>query len=305
MSATTQARQTKQTKQRVTLENILFATDFLPAAQAALPYAVGFAKSFGANLFALHVNEPINYALPPEAWVGMQTAGEAQKKALREQLQRECPEVAPQIIEAEGNIWTAVETAIEKYKIDLIVLGTRGRTGLEKMWLGSKAEEILRRAHCPVLTVGPDVPASLGARGKIASILYATNFGPASLKASRIAVSLAEEYQAKLMVLKVLPLDRNDNQAGHKEEIAEASEEELRRLVPEDAELWCTPHFVVEYGNQPADKILQRAQEVAANLIILGARKPQGLPGAATHLPTTTIHRVIAHANCAVLTVRG
>lgn len=294
-------KQAKQTKQRVTFENILFATDFLPAAQSALPYAAGLAKSFEANLYALHVSEPINYALPPEPWVGMQTAVEAQKKTLWEQLQRECPEVAPKIIEAEGNIWTAVETAIEKYEIDLIVLGTRGRTGFEKVLLGSKAEEILRRAHCPVLTVGPDVPASLGTRGKIASILYATHFGRASLKASCVAVSLAEEYQAKLTVLTVLPPDRNVNQ----EELAEASEEELRGLVPEDPKLWCTPHFMVEYGNEPADKILHRAQEVGADLIILGAHKSQGVPGAATHLPTATIHRVIAHANCPVLTVRG
>jgi nucleotide-binding universal stress UspA family protein len=305
MLATKQAKQAKQSSERVTFQNILFATDFLPGAQAAFPYAASLAKSFGSKLYALHVNEPINYALPPEAWVGMQTAVEAEKKALRERFQRECPEIARKIIEAEGEIWTAVETAIEKYEIDLIVVGTRGRTGLEKVLLGSKAEEILRRAQCPVLTVGPDVPGSLGTRGKIGSILCATQFGLASLKASCIAVSLAEEFQAKLTVQTVLPASRNNNQAGPQEEIAEANEEELRRLVPEDAKLWCTPHFMVEYGNQPADKILHRAQEVGAELIVLGAHKLQGVPGAATHLPTSTIHRVIAHANCPVLTVRG
>jgi nucleotide-binding universal stress UspA family protein len=183
MLATKQAKQTtNQTAERVTFKNILFATDFLPGAQAAFPHAAGLAKSFGANLYALHVNEPVNYALPPEAWVAMQTAVEAEKKALRERFQRECPEVAGKIIEAEGEIWTAVETAIEKYEIDLVVVGTRGRTGLEKVLLGSKAEEILRRAHCPVLTVGPDVPAKLGTHEKIGSILYATQFGTASLK---------------------------------------------------------------------------------------------------------------------------
>jgi nucleotide-binding universal stress UspA family protein len=298
-------KQVKQTKNRVTFENILFATDFLPAAQAALPYAAGLAKSFGAKFYALHVNEAVNYALPPESWVGIQTAVEAEKKGLRERLQREFPEVAPKIIEAEGNVWTAVEAAIEKYGIDLIVLGTRGRTGLEKVLLGSKAEEILRRAHCPVLTVGPDVPANLGTRGKVASILYATHFGPASLNASRIAISLAEEYQAKLTVLTVLPPERNDAQAGLKEEIAEASEQELRGLVPEDAKLWCTPRFMVEYGNHPAEKILHHAEAGEVDLIVLGAHKPEGVPGAATHLPIATVHSVVAHANCPVLTIRG
>jgi nucleotide-binding universal stress UspA family protein len=296
-------KQAKQTKQRVGFENILFATDFLPAANAAMPYAVGLAKSFEANLYAMHVTEPTDYALSPETWVGMQTAAETEKKHLREELRRNFPEGTLRIIEAEGDVATALATAIEKYEIDLIVLGTRGRTGFEKMLLGSKAEEILRRAPCPVLTVGPDVPETRGTRGKIASILYATHFGHASAKAARIAVSLAEEYQGKLTALTVLSPDRNDKQL--KEEIAEACEEELRELVPEDAELWCTPHFMVEYGNQPADKILHRAHEVGADLIVLGTHKPEGLPGAATHLPAATVHQVIARANCPVLTVRG
>jgi hypothetical protein len=70
---------TKQAKQRVTFENILLATDFLPAANAAVLYAAGLARSFGASLYALHVTEPTNYALPPRMWAGMQTAVEAEK----------------------------------------------------------------------------------------------------------------------------------------------------------------------------------------------------------------------------------
>lgn len=295
---------TKQAKQRVTFENILLATDFLPATNAAMSYAAGLARSFGANLYALHVTEPTNYALPPQMCAGMQTAVETEKQGLREKLHHDFPEVTPEIIEAEGDVWRAVATAIEKYEIDLVVLGTRGRTGLEKVLLGSKAEEILRRVQCPVLTVGPDSRAKLGIYGKIASILYATHFGPASLKASRIAVSLAEEYQAKLTVLTVRPQDRNETQTCLKEEVGEACEEELRGLVPEDAQLWGT-RFMVEYGNDPAEKILERARRAEADLIILGAHKLEGVGGAATHLPTTTIHRVVAHANCPVLTIRG
>jgi nucleotide-binding universal stress UspA family protein len=295
---------TKQAKRRVTFENILLATDFLPATNAAMSYAAGLARSFGANLYALHVTEPTNYALPPQMEGGMQTAVEAEKQGLREKLHRDFPEVTPKIIEAEGDVWRAVATAIEKYEIDLVVLGTRCRTGLEKVLLGSKAEEILRRVQCPVLTIGPDSRAKLGIPGKIASILYATHFGPASLKASRIAVSLAEEYQAKLTVQTVRLPDWNETQTRLKEEVGEACEEELRGLVPEDAQLWCT-RFMVEYGNDPAGKILERARREEADLIILGAHKPEGVGGAATHLPTTTIHRVVAHANCPVLTIRG
>jgi nucleotide-binding universal stress UspA family protein len=291
------------TKKRITFQNILFATDFLPAAHAAMPYAAGLARSFAANLYTIYVAEPTNYALPPEVWVGMQTTVEAEKKALRKELHRDFPKITPRILEGEGNVWTAISNAIEKYAIDLVVLGTRGRTGVGKLLLGSKAEEILRRAPCPVLTVGPDVPYETGLCGKIASIVYATDFGPASLKASRIAVSLAEEYQSKLTLLNVLS-HRDSHRSQLQEEFGEARERQLRKLVPDEATLWCSPHFAVGHGN-PAEKILEIADREKAGLIVLGAHPQEGAAGAFTHFPMATIHKVVAHANCPVLTIRG
>jgi nucleotide-binding universal stress UspA family protein len=292
-----------QTKRRVTFQNILFATDFLPAAHAAMPYAAGLARSFAANLYAIYVAEPTNYALPPEAWGGMQTAVEQEKRSLRKELQRDFPEITPRVLEGEGSIWAAIANAIQKYYIDLVVLGTRGRTGLGRLLLGSKAEEILRRAPCPVLTVGPDVPYEAGLRGKIASIVYATEFGPGSLKASRIAVSLAQEYQSKLTLLNVLS-HRDDYRPEPREEFVEARERQLRELVPDAANLWCAPHFVMEHGN-PAEKILEVADREKAGLIVLGAHAQEGAAGAFTHFPMATIHKVVVHANCPVLTIRG
>lgn len=96
-------------------------------------------------------------------------------------------------MEGEGSVWPVLNLAIKSHDIDLIVVGTRGRTGIGKALLGSQAEEILRHAPCPVLTVGPRTDSEDKVRGKIASILYATDFGAASLAAARIAVSLAEE----------------------------------------------------------------------------------------------------------------
>jgi nucleotide-binding universal stress UspA family protein len=296
---------TKQAKQRVTFENILLATDFLPVANAAMSYAAGLARSFGANLYALHVTEPTNYALPPQMWGGMQTAVEAEKQGLREKLHRDFPEVTPQIIEAEGDVLRAVETAIEKYEIDLVVLGTRGRTGLEKVLLGSKAEEILRRVQCPVLTVGPDSQAKLGIRGKIASILYATHFGPASLKASRIALSLAEEYQAKLTVLTVRPPERNETQTRLKEEVGEACEEELRGLVPPKTPNYGAPRALWLRTETTRRKKSWSARAEKRRTLSSSARTNRKAWAQATHLPTTTIHRVVAHANCPALTIRG
>jgi nucleotide-binding universal stress UspA family protein len=291
-----------QMKKRVTFHNILFATDFSPAANAAMPYAAGLARSFGAKLFALHVKEPSNYALPPETWQSAQLACDEDMRQFRDAVKRDFPELAPEVLEGEGGVWAAVAAAIEEHAIDLVVVGTRGRTGLGKALLGSQAEEVLRRAACPVLAVGPQAQSEHGRRGKLASVLYATNFGPASLAAAPIAVSLAEEYQSRLTLLHVIE-NRGANELANPAEFGEASERQLRALVPEEAKFWCAPHYIVEHG-VPEDKILEAARSTNADLIVLGVHKPEGVPGASTHLPIATVHHIVAHAECPVLTVR-
>jgi nucleotide-binding universal stress UspA family protein len=295
--------QATQTKQRVTFRNILFATDFSHAANSARPYAAGIARSFGAKLFALHVKEPVNYALPPGAWESAQRADDLKMEDLHKAVHDEFPDLTLVVLENEGNVWRAVVSAMEDHKIDLIVVGTRGRSGMEKVLLGSQAEEVLRHARCPVLTVGPQAQSAQGMHGKIASILYATNFGPASLAALPVAVSLAEENQSRLTLLHVI--ERHGVYSPEDaEEFGDTSEEKLRALVPEEARFWCAPHFIVEQG-VPKDKILETALRTNADLIALGARIPEGVQGAATHLSIATVHHVVAHAECPVLTVRG
>jgi nucleotide-binding universal stress UspA family protein len=295
--------QATQMKQRVTFRHILFATDFSAAANLALPYAAGLARSFGAKLYALHVKEPANYALPPELWQPAQLADDREVQRLRDAVNRDFPEITPEVLEGEGGVWQALASVIETLPIDLVVVGTRGRTGVEKVLLGSQAEEVLRRATCPVLTVGPHAQPEDGKRGKIASILYATDFGFASLAAAPIAVSLAEEYQAKLTLLHVIE-NRDARRTAAPEEFGENSERHLRALVPGEANFWCAPNFVVEQG-LPADKILEVARRTNADLIVLGVHKPEGVPGASTHLPIATVHHIVARAECPVLTVRG
>jgi len=290
-------------EKRITLKNILYATDFSPAAENALKYAGALAKSFGAKLYALHVQEPGNYALPPELWQGAEQAREEQMNELRKTLIRAFPGVLSETIVGEGGLWPALALAVEKYRIDLIVVGTRGRTGFGKLLLGSQAEEILRRADIPVLTIGPEVRPETWPSGKFASILFATDFGPASQAAMQYALSFAEENQAKLMLMHVVDPRHSEN-AVSREEMMDTSEQKLRTLFPEEAKAWCTPHYVVRLG-EPVEKIFQVANEMGADLIVLGVHKADDVPLAATHLPIATVHKLLAHAATPVLTVRG
>jgi nucleotide-binding universal stress UspA family protein len=285
----------------VQFRNILFATDFSAAANLAMPFAGGLAQFFGAKLYALHVQEPVNYALPPEMWHTSELTREMEIQALVESIRREYPNIVPEIVQGEGLVREAVETAVEKHNIDLVVIGTRGRTGVGKFLLGSQAEAILRHATCPVVTIGPNVISQARQRGQLKSIVLATNFGPDSRAAAAYAISLAEESAANLTLLHVIE-KREANETRMPGESVETAAQRLEALLPADADLWCKPTVVVEHG-EPAEKILQLAGSKDADLIVLGVHAPEGVPGGATHLSHATVHKVVAHAECPVLTV--
>ena len=294
---------TLQTAQRIALKNILFATDFSEAAHQAMRLAGALAKSFGANLYAIHVQEPANYALPPEMWQSAEAACEEELAGLRRELLREFPGVRSQVLRGEGAVWPAIASVIKQHEIDLIVLGTHGRTGLGRFILGSQAEEILRQAPCPVLTVGPNVEADGELGEKFASVLYATDFGPASEAALAFALSIAEENQARLALLHVVE-HAKPGDLVRTPQLLEGSERHLVALIPEEAKLWCAPRCIVEEG-VAADKILETAARVGADLIVLGAHKAHGALGGATHFAAPTLHQVLVGAKCPVLTLRG
>ena len=111
-----------------------------------------------------------------------------------------------------------------------------------------------------------------------------------------------EEHEARLTLVHIIEKPRV-GELVQPRELVSSSAHLLRDLVPEEAKFWCEPQCVVEEG-EPAEKILEIAGRVGASLIVLGVRKSLGVPGAATHLPIATVHKVIAHATCPVLTVR-
>jgi nucleotide-binding universal stress UspA family protein len=293
-----------EARSRVQFKNILFTTDFSPAASAAVPFATELTKRYGAKLHALYVRPPIvNPMTPPLTWDGLEEAAAIEDTRHEKELTSAFAGIQPDILIKEGDIWSSLTAALEEKNIDLIVLGTRGRSGISKIVLGSIAEEILRQAPCPVLTVGPNTPAPSKRLGEISKILFATDFSAESNAAAGYAVSLAQECQAYLTLLHVIKAPKAGDLVGAGD-LEKSSTQLLHNLLPPEAELWCVPEYLVEQGN-PADKILEVATRTGAELIVLGVRQPRGFPGAATHLPIATAHKVVSHAGCPVLTVRG
>ena len=283
------------------LENILFATDFSPAAAHAIPFIKKLAGHFRSNLVALNVRPPaVNPMTQPVTWpVDLEQRREFEKTH-RKELSDTFAGFRTEILIEEGDIQSALEQAIQKYDIDLVVIGTRGRTGIAKLLLGSVAEEIFRTVTCPVLTVGPHCDPSKAA---FRELLFATDFASEPPAAAAYAVSLAQEFQARLSLLHVVPEPKPGDLVLWSE-VQESSKKLLKKLIPPEAETWCKPEYFVERGD-PSERILDLANLRNADLIVLGAQAETGFPGAATHLPIAIAHKIVAHANCPVLTVRA
>jgi nucleotide-binding universal stress UspA family protein len=240
--------------------------------------------------------------MPPEMWQYAQQAVDLELDQLNELLLKEYPHLCTEVSQGEGGFWPSLAAEVQKHEVDLIVIGTSGRTGIRKALLGSKAEEILRHTSCPVLTVGPHAHEGDGKRGQLSSILYATDFGPSSLAAGQIAVSVALNGKAKLTALHVAD-DRVPHLVANPEQYAASCERRLLELVHVDSRLRCTPNLLVEHGN-PKDKILEVAERTRADLIVMGAHILTGVLGAGTHLAISTAHHVVANAKCPVMTIR-
>ena len=295
--------QTAGTRTRIQLKNILYTSDFSPAAKAAAPYAAELATRYGAKLYALYVRPlAVNPAPSPESWELIQEAIKDAEAEDRRRLKEEFAGLEVEILMKEGFFWSNLNAVIESKNIDFIVMGTRGLSGPAKLLMGSTAEQVFREVTCPVLAVGPGTQKASRV-GQFRNILFATDFTPASLSAAPYAVSLAQEFQAKLTLIHVIA-DRKVGELVRAEELRESMLNRLRCLVNPEAELWCTPEPIVEEG-APAEKILDVAHRRHADLIVLGVRKASGVPGAASHLPIATAHKIVSHAACPVLTVRG
>lgn len=284
---------------RVPLKNVLYATDFSARSALALPYAVAIARKYHSKVFAAHVVSlfPFPNVSPTVAWQSIAAQAVRDAKVAMCTIDPQFKEIPHEIIIRKGDIWEELATIIAQKKIDLIVLGTHARSGISKVLMGSVAEKIFRRASCPALTIGPGVSGEPGTIADMHTILYPTDFSPESLGAAPFAISLAQENQARLYLLHVTKGDVDD--------VPETSlKTALRNLIPPRTEFSCDPKTFVESG-EPAQKILDLAEELATDLIILGVKPAPPLPDASTHLGMSTAHKVVTAAICPVLTVRG
>jgi nucleotide-binding universal stress UspA family protein len=300
----------------VSVKNVLFATDFSATSDAALPYAAAICRHFHGTLHMVHVLSEASLLMMTGGvdYVSMGTIyDDAQDEAKErlEQISGRLEDIPHRSYVRHGQIWKNLAAIIQENEIDLIVLGTHGRTGLGKLLLGSVAEDILRHAACPVLTVGPKVsgharllpvpehghdvaPPELELR----QIVCATNFGKNSTVVAQAAISMAEEFRSRLTMLHVI---EDYSQLGRKPGPMEEGIRRLQELVPGTSNLQYPPELLLEFGPAP-ERILKIVSEREADMIVLGARSSAEI--GSSHFPWSSAHYVIAQAHCPVLTIR-
>jgi nucleotide-binding universal stress UspA family protein len=299
------------------LKSVLIATDFSEASKKAFRHAVAIARHYGAKLYLAHVVSSLAFTLVgPDAVNAVTDAVCRDARQMEDRLVQSgaLAGLRHEIVVLQGNVWEELEKVVRQEHVELVVIGTHARRGLGKLLLGSVAEHIFRHSECLVLTVGPgslqDSP--VGGSRAVRPFLFATDFGGPSLRALPYAISSANHFGTKLVLLHVLPAvpmpeGLNRPTAGDvmqaRENARIAGLQRLEELTSQSAKLTVKPEFLVEFGS-PSEKILQAANTVKADAIILGLHRSAHID-TKSHLPWATAYEVVCGAGCSVLTVRN
>jgi nucleotide-binding universal stress UspA family protein len=295
----------------IRITNVLCPVDFSDISQHALDHAAAIAHWYEAKLTLLYVfvNLP-TLDLPP---LVLEDVDRARLENDLRTLAARVPATVPVDVRVEQAQFAHDEVVrqIAATRADLLVLGTHGRSGFQRLFLGSVAEKLIRTATCPTLVVprrAPDVPPDAPVRFR--RILCPIDFSDSSLSALAYALTLAEEADAHLTLLHVIemPPELSENPLApdfdvdriHAGADAEARTR-LRTLVPEHARTYCTVETAVAEG-RAYRRVLQHAAQDKTDLIVIGVR---GRGAVDLVVFGSTTHHVIRGATCPVLIVRG
>lgn len=289
-------------KPELTLKTVVYATDFSLCSQNAGLYAARLAAYFSSTLLVAHAFTLTQAALEVEIVPKKVSQQRRDLEALLSKtaalLRSDSVEVSPMLLVGDPDV--VIPALADRNSPSMIVLGTHGRGRLDRGIIGSIGERILRSANWPTLTVGPQVKQVSSQTFPFSRILFATDFTPTAANAAIYAVTFAEVFGARIDVLNVI----QDDAIEHPDRLAELQKHfysALDGLVPEQAREFCDPRTFVAVGSAH-DRILDHIREESIDLLVLGIRKSSHL---SMVMRTSGAFRIIADADCPVLTIRG
>jgi nucleotide-binding universal stress UspA family protein len=294
----------------IQITHVLCPVDFSEISHHALDHAAAIARWYEARLTLLYV-----FASLPAMDLPPVVLDEQDRERLLTDLRRMAAAVPREVpvecrIQEAAYVHEEILAQIASAHADLLVIGTHGRSGFQRLFLGSVTEKVIRKASCPALVVPPrasDVPP--GSPIQFRRILCAVDFSESSLDALAYALNMAEEADAELTVLHVVefpPVFVNEptmpplDLSRLRDAAAADARRKLQELIPEQARTYCTVETVVVEGRAYRE-ILRYATERQSSLIVMGV----GAGGTLDLMVFgSTAHHVIRASACPVLIVR-
>lgn len=300
----------------MTFSQVLCPIDFSDASVKALAYATAVARWHHGHLTLLHVaptydmvnvqsgglGDPVHVVQPPS-----RDEVQAELRRLAERAGADVDRLT--VAAVEGSAASAiVDEALTRHAA-LVVMGTHGRGGFDRLLLGSVAEKVLRKSPCPVLTVPPHAPAIHADDVAVTRILCPMDYSPAAHQALGFALAIGRQRHAAVTVLQVIEWLSDEepratahfNVAEFRSALVADAHERLRALIAEAAPGRAGIDDVVAIGRAHVT-VVETAAATGADLIVMGT---QGRGAVGTALFGSTTQHVVRAAECPVLTVRG
>jgi nucleotide-binding universal stress UspA family protein len=290
----------------VTIHRILCPVDLSEFSRDALYHAMALAKWYGAKVTVFHVYSAPQPLLPVTGMPGnVPLPPPVQLEEVAEHVRGFCVSSlgdrgkSVEILVREGNPTKEIVLLAEELPADLLVLGTHGRSGFERLFLGSVTEKVLRTTRTPVMTIPP--PVTQPGQALYKTILCPLDFSDASTRALDYALSLAQEADARLILLHVIESLLGEGAASEMGHLSisefyryleEDAVAQLKSVVPEQARVWSEPEERVTRGRAYRE-ILKVAKDEGVELIVMGV---QGRSALNRLVFGSTTHHVIREA---------
>ena len=292
--------------ERIFFERILCPIDLTPESEESLRYAIALAKSYDAKLFVIHCVDSYSVSGPRERHQISQMIDTAVRKHMR---LPSSDDFTWEALLVDGDPKTAIAQEAAERRIDLVVMRSRRRPYAAAL-LGSTAESVCRTAPCPVMITHPQEQDWAGVTTNeigLQRVLVAYDFSSDSELALSYGLSLAQEYQAEVHLLHVLPARATKSSApeiaflptGADNGFRDAASR-LKSSVPPETRVWCDVKQAVRDGH-PYREVLAYAEEQNIDLICMGA---SGTGFGMRALFGSNADRVLRQAPCPVLIAR-
>jgi nucleotide-binding universal stress UspA family protein len=282
------------------IRKVLIATDLSKQSDEILHAGMDLRFGYGAHATILYVLPRDEFILAGfEAFVAAREAARRDLAALENKLstRNSCERGKDyEVLMAEGEVAECIFECARQKHIDLVVLGTHGRSGLSKAFVGSVAERVFRHAEIPVLTIGPYARGSLATGPK--RVLVPIDFTPVTQHAAKYACALAREQQAELVLLHVIERVPRGTMADLEclRHTVEHSLEELIGCEEKPKQV----RVMVQVG-KVVPTVLKAASELGPDLMVVGVHE---YPRLMDHVHSQPAYELVRQAPCPVLTVR-